>query len=160
MKKHIKYALSRYSLWFSRLAMIIGVIAIIQIQQTVAIITVIVCILLAFVIPFLESFIKKEFEMKVVGNSRVTLSFGDLFNEDCFVITTNRNFDVNPTGEYIAEESLLGKFVKKFYNNRISELEKKIREQLSTDDANRIKRENFGKAVKIIANDKIIYLLA
>ena len=108
MNNHFKYALSKYTYWFTGFATIIGVIAIVPVCTPIAIAIVIACFILPLIIPLIVSYIKNEFRIKTIGHSRVTVAFGDLFDEECFVITTNRNFDVNPDGKYVgsAEKAL------------------------------------------------------
>lgn len=116
---------------------------------------------MAFLVPLLESIFRRKFKLKTIGKSSISFEFSDLFCEECFVITTNRYFDVNPTGDYIAEDSLLGKFVLKYFPNNISDLEKLIKAELekikyrSKDD-----KYDYGTWIKIKVDNKIIYFLA
>ena len=160
MKNHIRYALSRYSNWFSWLATIIGLIAIFPLNRLWAILIVVTCVTLAFIIPFVISIIKRDFSIKTVGNSKVTVHFGDIFEEECFVITTNRYFDVDSSEEHISEASLLGLFVDKFYHNNIAELKNVIREKITIDAEGHIKPVPYGKTVFFQKDEKIIYLMA
>ncbi|MBD5142954.1 MAG: hypothetical protein HDT22_04990 [Ruminococcus sp.] len=156
---HIKYAFSKFSFWFSWFATIIGVVTILDLSKLVRIIIVLGCFLFSFIIPFISSFIKKNFEIHTIGKSKVALSFGDLFDEECFLVTTNLYFDVNPTGEYISEDSLLGNFVRKFFPNNVAELEEKIRCELQKHE-NNITPTNYGKTIRINLDEKIIYFMA
>lgn len=160
MMNHIKYAFSKWSFWFSILATVIGVIAIFPLCKCMAIIVIIFCFASAFVIPFIGSFVKNNFKIKTVGKSNITFTFGNLFDEECFVVTTNRYFDVNPTGEYIAEGSLVGKFVNKYFHDNITELEEMIKEKLSKDENNNIMPSEYGESIKVLFNGKIVYFLA
>jgi len=118
------------------------------------------CVLLSFLIPFLSSLGKKSYNIKTIGNSKVSVEFGDLFDEDCFVVTTTRNFDVDPTGEFISETSLLGAFVHKFYRENVADLENEIRQKLQLDHNSSIKPMNFGDSVSITNDNKLVYLMA
>ena len=160
MMNYIKYAISQYLHWLGIFATVLGVVAILPLSQCIAIFIVISCGLLAFIIPFLESIFRYEFKLKTIGKSNVSLKFGDLFNEECFVITTNRYFDVDPTGEYISKDSLLGRFVEKYFNNNVSELENLINLELSKIKNNNIEKFDYGTCIKINYNEKIIYFLA
>ena len=161
MKKCSKYAFSQYLYWLGLFATVLGVVALLSIGQCLSRIIVVSCFVLAFIIPFLEAVFKNKFKLKTVGKSNITFKFGDLFNEECFVITTNRNFDVNPTGEYISEDSLIGEFVEKFFPDNVSELEGLIREQL-----NKINNHNdtgiyeYGTCIKISLGRKVVYFMA
>lgn len=159
MMNHIKYALSKYSFWLSLFATVIGIIAIFPICKYMAIIVIFSCFTLAFIIPFIVSFVKRNFKVKSIGKSNITFTFGDLFDEECFVITTNRYFDVNPTGEYIAEDSLLGKFAKKYFQDNVSELEKLINEKLA-ETHNDSAPFQYGTNVKIQFKGRTIYFMA
>lgn len=159
IKNHIKYAISRYSIWLSVCATIIGIVAIIPICNQLAIIIVIFCFVLPFLIPLIASYLTKEFTIKTIGNAKVSTFFGDLNDEDYVVITTNRYYDINPTGEYISEDSLLGMFVQKFCNN-ISELEESLKAHLERDANNNIIPAQYGEYVKKEISGKTVYFLA
>lgn len=157
---YIKYAFSRYSNWFSAFATIIGVIAIFPLCKPLAILVIIVCVLGAFIIPLLISLIKKDFSIKVIGNSKVSVHFGDLLEEDCFLITTNRNFDVDPDGKFISESSLLGLFVNNFFRDNIDEIKQIVKDNLELDDEGKVKLVPYGKTILFRKNEKTIYLMA
>ena len=160
MNNHFKYALSKYTYWFTGFATIIGVIAIVPVCTPIAISIVIACFLLPFIIPLVISYTKKEFRIKTIGYSRVTVAFGDLFEEDCFVITTNRNFDVKPDGKYVAEKSVLGLFVQRFFQNDTKELEKLISSQLLLNENGDIIPEQYGKTINVSIQNKLVYFMA
>ncbi len=162
MIHHIKYALSKYTDWFSGLATFIGVIAIFPLEKWLAIMVICCCCTLAFLIPFISSFTKKNFQIKTIGNSDVTVQFGDIFVEECFMVTTNRHFDVDPNEGFIAESSLLGAFVNKFYHNNIGELKQTIRNNsnIILDSNNNIMPTSYGKTILFQKDGKLIYLMA
>lgn len=161
MMNHIKYAKNKYWNWFGKLATVMGIIAVFPLCRIMAIIIVACCFVLAFIIPFIASFIKRTFKIKTIGKSNVTFGFGNLFDEECFVVTTNRYFDVNPTGEYIATNSLLAEFVRRFFPKNVTQLEKKIKEKLLKDeDENIVLPCEYGYSVKIQHKEKLIYFLA
>ena len=97
---HIKYACHRYSYWLSWLSVLIGIVAIIPFPEqcpiVVPIVIVISCFILAFIIPFVGSFVKNEYSIVTIGKSNISLRFGSIFEQECFAVTTNRNFDVIP----------------------------------------------------------------
>lgn len=161
---HFKYACHRYSFWLSWLSVLIGIVAIIPFpeQWSVAgpIITVLICFLSAFLIPFIGAFFKKEYSIATIGKSTISLRFGSLFEQECFVVTTNRNFDVTPDAHYISSTSLLAKFVDAFYPNDITSLKNEIASQLGTNNDGSIKRQQYGKTIQINKESKIIYLMA
>lgn len=160
MNNHFKYALSKYTYWFTGFATIICVIAIVPVCTPIAISIVIACFILPLIIPLIVSYIKNEFRIKTIGHSRVTVAFGDLFDEECFVITTNRNFDINPDGKYVAENSVLGLFVQRFFPNDIDELEKLISSQLSLNENGDIIPEKYGKTINVSIHNKLVYFMA
>lgn len=158
---HIIYAKNEYWGWFGKLATVIGVIAIFPLCRCMAIIIIALCFTFAFIIPFVTAVVKHNFKIKTMNKSDITFRFGDLFDEECFVVTTNCYFDVNPTGEYIAEDSLLAEFVRKFFPNNVAQLEQMIKEKLHKDeDDNIILPSDYGTSVKIQYSGKLIYLLA
>ena len=161
MMNHIIYAKDEYWGWFGKLATVIGIIAIFPLCRCMTIIVIALCFIFAFIIPFVIAFVKQNFKIKTMDKSNVTFRFGDLFDEECFVVTTTRYFDVNPTGEYIAENSLVGEFVRKFFPSNVTQLEEMLKEKLPKDeDNNIILPSDYGATVKIQYSGKIIYFLA
>lgn len=161
MKNHIIYAKDEYWGWFGKLATVIGIIAIFPLCRCMAIIVIAFCFAFAFIIPFVTALVKRNFKIKTMNKSKISFRFGDLFDEECFVVTTNRYFDVNPTGDYIAENSLLAEFVRKFFPNNVTQLEQMIKEKLPKDeDNNIILPSDYGASVKIQYSGKLIYFLA
>ena len=161
MKNHIIYAKDEYWGWFGKLATVIGIIAIFPLCRCMAIIVIAFCFAFAFIIPFVTALVKRNFKIKTMNKSNISFRFGDLFDEECFVVTTNRYFDVNPTGDYIAENSLLAEFVRKLFPNNVTQLEQMIKEKLPKDeDNNIILPSDYGASVKIQYSGKLIYFLA
>ena len=161
MKNYIKYAFSKYLYWLGIFGLILGVVAIVDIKECIAICIVVSILVLSFFIPFLEAIFRREFKLETIGKSNISLKFGDLFNEECFVITTNLYFDVDPTGEYISKNSLLGSFVEKYFHNNVLELENLINLELSRiKDDDSVEKFDYGTWIKINYNEKIIYFLA
>lgn len=160
MINHFKYARSRFPYWFSGFAVVIGVLELIQICLQFAITIILSSIVLSFLIPLLVSFGRKEFRIKTLGHSKVTVAFGDLFDEECFVVTTNRYFDIIPDGNYITEDSVLGDFVNRFFYNNTNELKDIISSLLPFDENKNIKRVPYGKTISFKYNDKIVYFMA
>lgn len=159
MSYHIKYAVSRYPVWLSVFATVIGIVAILPICKNIAVIVVILCFALPFLFPFLGSFSKKNFIIKTLGKSKISLAFDDLFNEDYIVITTNRYYDINPTGKYISEDSILGMFVNRFCRNNVVELEESLKGHLARDSQNNIKPAQYGEYIKKEISGKTVYFL-
>lgn len=160
MKNHCYFAISRYPYWFSALATIVGVVCIFELCLCIKIILFCSCVILSFIIPYISSLCKKTYSIKTIGNSKVSVEFGDIFDEDCFVVTTTRNFDVDPTGEFISEISLLGAFVHKFYREKVADLEDTIRQTLQLEHNSSIKPMNFGDSISLTKDNKMVYLLA
>ncbi|MEA4847163.1 MAG: DUF6430 domain-containing protein [Clostridiaceae bacterium] len=159
MMCYIKYACLQYFTWLGYIAIIIGLVAVIPVDEEynyIALIVVIICFALAFVIPFLIAVKRCKFKIKTVGKSNVSFEFGNLLEERCFVITTNRYFDVNPTGEWIAPNSLLGIYANKYFPNDIERLEALI----DAEVGDRSVLYEYGKTIKIQHDGKIVYLLA
>ena len=161
---HFKYARHRYSYWLGWLSVLIGIVAIIPFPEqcpiTVPIAIVSFCFILAFIIPFVGSFVKTEYSIATIGKSNISLRFGSIFEQECFAVTTNRNFDVIPDETYISSTSLLAKFVNAFYPNDISSLINEIASKLETNNDGTIKRQQYGKTIQINKDSKIVYLMA
>lgn len=157
---HIKFALSSYTKWLTGFATILGVIAYYPPSKPVALGMIFLCFIGPFLIPLTISWIKKDFSIKTLGNSKVSVCFGDLFEEDCFLITTNRHFDVVPDDDLIAKSSLLGFFVKKFYGDDVDELKQTIKDHLELDDKDNIKLMPYGTTISFRKNEKLIYFMA
>ncbi len=158
MMSYIKYARSQYFTWLGYISVIIGVVAAVPFDEKynyIALIVVIACFAFAFVIPFIIAMKRRNFRIKTVGKSNISFEFGDLFEEKCFVITTNRHFDVNPTGEWIAPDSLLGIYANKYFHNDIKRLESLIYAEIGISRA----PHEYGKTIKIQHDDRIVYLL-
>ena len=161
---HIKYAWHRFPFWMSWISVIIGIVAIIpfpdqwSIFVPIGIVT--ICFLSAFIIPFCGSFLKKEYSIATIGKSSISLRFGSIFDQDCFVVTTNRNFDITPDDHYISRTSLLAKFIDTYYPNNVSSLISEITTQLGTNTDGTIKPQQYGKTIQINKDSKIIYLMA
>lgn len=103
----------------------------------------------------------KTFRLKTIGYSKVYFEFGDIFEKDCFVLTTNVYFDVDPSSDYIAENSLLGKYVQKYYKDNVEELKSLIVEELrqnSSDLSN--EKYSYGTCIRISSHEKLVYFLA
>lgn len=160
MKNHCLFAISKYPYWFSLFGTILGVISIVSTCPIINWCAVILCFILPFVIPFIITWIKKDFKIKTIGMSDVTVSFGDIFEEECFTVTTTRYFDVDPLSGYISETSLIGKFVERFYHNNTQELEEKLKKVLPLDENNNIKCANYGKTICFTKDAKTVYFMA
>lgn len=156
---YIKYAFSQYFTWIGYLSAIIGIIAIFPVDKCIAIIVIISCAVLAFIIPFAEAVFRNNFKLKTIGKSNISFTFGNLFKEKCFVLTSNLHFDVNPTGEYISEDSMLGKFVKEYFPNNVEELETCIFDKLTKKYNSCAAPYDYGTFIKISLKGKIIYFL-
>lgn len=158
----VRYACSQYFHWLGIFSLIISLIAIIPMDNRGILIGIVVAVLLlAFLVPLLESCCRRKFNLKTIGKSKVSLEFSDLFREECFVLTTNRYFDIDPTGKYIAENSLLGKFVSKYFSDNILELETLIKAELEKIKCpSKDGKYDYGTCIKIKVDNKIIYFLA
>ncbi len=159
MINHIKYAFSRYPFWITWFATIIGIVAIFQFNFIASVLIVLACFLLPFIIPFVASYKKDLFELKTLGKTNVSLIFGNMFDEECVVITTNNYFDINPTGEFISRESLIGNFVTEFCSDNITELELELKSNLQRDSSNQIIPADYGHYIKKTIAGKIVYFL-
>lgn len=161
LMNHIKYAVSQYLFWLGIFGILTGIISILlDDKDCLAIGIVIASLILSFFIPLIGSLFKCNFKIKTVGKSNISFRFGNLFDEECYVITTNRYFDVNPSGEYICEDSVIGKFVKEYFPNNVAELENLINAEVSKmQSGSNGKPFDYGTWVRINFNNKIIYFL-
>lgn len=159
MMSYIKYAFSQYFTWLGYIAVIIGLVAVIPFDEKynrIVLFIVLACFVLSFIIPFITAMVRRNFKILTVGRSDISFAFDDLFKEKCFVITTNRHYDVNPNGEWVSPDSLLGIYVNKYFHNDIRSLETLISAKLGSSVA----PYEYGKTIKIHHDDKIVYLLA
>ena len=160
MMHYIEFAKSKYSYWFTLLSAIISLIAIFPLNKCIALLIIILSLPFSFLIPLFYAKFKRRFKLKTIGKSDLTFRFGDLFDEDCFVVTTTRHFDVDPHDEnYTAVDSLVGHFVQRFFADNVEELKLQIEEQLR-NKFNRDKPFDYGDSIKIIVEGKIVYFLA
>ena len=103
----------------------------------------------------------KTFRLKTIGSSKVYFEFGDIFEKDCFVLTTNVYFDVDPSSDYIAKNSLLGKYFQKYYKDNVEELKSLIVEELRQNSFNLSNETySYGTCIRITSHEKLIYFLA
>lgn len=159
MMSYIKYACSQYFTWLGYIATVIGLVAVVPFDEKynyIALVIVITCFALAFIIPFIIAMVRCKFKLITVGKSEILFEFGDLFKEKCFVITTNRYFDVSPTGEWISPNSLLGIYVNKYFPNDTEQLVSLISAELGSNVA----PYEYGRTIKIKHDNKTVYLLA
>ncbi len=158
MMSYIKYACSQYFTWLGYIAAIIGLVAVVPFDEKynyIALLIVIASFALAFIIPFNIAMVRRNFKLITVGKSDISFEFGDLFEEKCFVITTNRHYDVSSIGEWIAPDSLLGIYINKYFPNGTQRLESLISAELGSSVA----PHKYGKTIKIQHDDKKVYLL-
>lgn len=159
---YIKYALSKYSNWFTILSTFISLIAIFPLDKCLAVWVILFCMIFSFLIPLGCAKFKRKFKLKTIGKSDLIFEFADLFDQDCFVITTTRYFDVNPyngADGYTANNSLVAEFVNRFFPNDVEHLESLIKEQLQNKFNNSIPLD-YGDSIKIYHENKTIYFLA
>jgi hypothetical protein len=162
MKKqtnHIKYTLSRYPYWFSGFSLVFGIITVISEKKEVNVALVIICVIFPFIIPFIGSITKKSFKLKTSGKTDISISFGDLFQEDCFVVTTNNYYDIVPDGNHIAPDSLLGMFINQYCSNNAQALDAELKSQLLHNSNNDIIPADYGDFYKKTIDGKIVYFL-
>ncbi|OON90378.1 MAG: hypothetical protein ATN34_01880 [Epulopiscium sp. Nele67-Bin002] len=161
MLRHFKYARSRYIHWlgiFSSISSTIcGIIGVFNI------IIVILPFVLAFIIPLLQSIYKKLFILQTTGNTDLYFKFTDLLEEDYIVITTTIYYDINPSDEYISEDSIVGKFVRKFFESNDEEIEilqQELQDTLQKNENNMPIAATYGEYIKKEVKGKIVYFLA
>lgn len=159
MINHIQYAWKRCQIWLGRIAVLYGLFEYLITDNCLRLGLSLLALSLSFIIPFIYSF-KNEFPVKVEGKSKVSLKFGNLFDEDCIVVTTTIYFDIQPTGEIISDESLLGHFVKKYCEDNGASLEKKLQGKLKKDKNCNFKPVEYGHFLKEEVGNKMVYFLA
>jgi hypothetical protein len=167
MIRYFKYASSQYLKWlgvFSTIASILCLLPI-PLKNSHKIAVVVGCFSVAFAITFIGALSRKKFKVKTISKSKISFTFGDLFKQKCFVLTTNRHFDVNPTGDWISPHSLIGLFVNRYFNDNIADLESLVQSQLSKiapgkKDSTGNLYWDYGTTIKINYQNKIIYFVA
>lgn len=72
---------------------------------------------------------KKKISIDIHPSFKVTIEFGDLFDRDhqgIFVIPVNEYFDTEMKDSLVTPSSVMGTFINKYWNDRVSELDGKI----------------------------------
>lgn len=72
---------------------------------------------------------KKKISIDIHPSFKVTIEFGDLFDRDhegIFVIPVNEYFDTELKDSLVTSSSVMGTFINKYWNDRVSELDDKI----------------------------------
>lgn len=158
---HLKYARKRYPSWFTQFVSVAGIISLIQPEFYQAVGIILICFIAPFLFPFAWSFIKNDFSISTIGKSEVKLTFGNLFHENYIVITTTRYYDINPTGNYIAESSVIGKFVREFLKDEanILEVEKSLKSHLKHQNGKVVPAEYGDCIVENIGGKKVYFLV-
>jgi hypothetical protein len=160
MRNHVKYAISRYPYWISIFSLILGIIAILPIEKCLAMVLVAICFSAPFLFPFVQSYVKTTFELKTSGKTDISFAFGDLFQEDCFVVTTNNYYDIIPDGNNISPDSLLGIYINNYCSNLDKQaLEAELKSHLQLNSSNEIIPANYGDYYTKTINGKIVYFL-
>ena len=158
MKNRIKYARLRFCHWITVFSTLLGIIACISFCFCTALILVIGCFLLAFIIPFIGAGVKKSFKIYTSGKTHVSLSFGDLFEEECFVVTTNLYFDIIPDeGKYISDGSVIGQYINSLDEEFRIQLQKDLKDELTNTVGD---HAEYGHVMKRHIDGKIVYFLA
>lgn len=94
------------------------------------------CILLIFLLGgiYIYQFLSANNLNKInleIRKEKVEIEFGDIFEEKGLkVIPFNEYFDTVVNSKIVSENSLNGKFIKKYFKENIVELDKKIEEEL------------------------------
>lgn len=82
---------------------------------------------------------KREICLELNPDLKVHIEFGDLFNhKGIIVIPVNEYFDTIVDDQIIAHKSIHGKFIDTYFKDRISELDNKIQQALSSIKENEI----------------------
>lgn len=158
MKNHVKYACSQYLSLLTIFASALTVLTCLSFSGITFQVLAIVCLFMPFLGPFLFSFCNKKFRIRTIGKSKVELIFGDLFVEECIVVTTNNCYDLNHNSDYIADTSVTGQFSLK-YRDDAKKCEEEFKSKLKTDKDNQLIPAEYGECLKKTINDKIVYFL-
>lgn len=155
---NFRYAKERYGSIFAILSGICGMICIAKIPLYIRIAMIIICFLLPLVLPLIESIIKKNFSIHTVGNSIVTFKFGNLFKEECIVLTSTRYFDVDPDNKIISENSVIGQYAIAYMNKYHKRLKDLVEAEIKEEEIQLPVK--YGDSIKLDIDGKIVYLLA
>lgn len=112
-----------------------------------------VLIICLFVIPVVYAFIcwnwRKSFSIPVVGEKRIKVLSGDLFKQKgILVIPVNSAFDTIVDNSIIAENTVHGLFINKFFKNNTNRLDLEIKQQLANSGITPVKQNKVGKCEK------------
>lgn len=117
-------------------------------------------ILFAFIYTIIWLYFNFMKKIKIdIDGSSVILKAGDLFEEKGLkVIPFNEYFDTKVDNKIIAEHSLNGIFINKYYSKSIQELDDYIIEKCDNEDIidRDIKRKNGGKEIKYKLSSTVI----
>lgn len=84
---------------------------------------------------------KKEINLNLSSELKLTISEGDIFSKKGVIcIPVNEFFDTHVGDGVISERSLHGRFINKFFKDRISELDSKINDQLKGTEYETLER--------------------
>lgn len=101
-----------------------------------------------------------------IRNNDVIIYYGDILeeNEGVKVITTDEYFDTEATQRLSSNNTLTAKYIKKFYEDNIEELDKEIEEQLKKieyiEDIERVKgkKKKYEPGTAVEVHDDTIFI--
>lgn len=129
-------------------------------------------IIMSFVISWCQVYCKKKkLTISINHRSNVNISYGDIFEKDgVIVIPVNDYFDTHLGDGIIAENTVHGKFIKKYFRNNVYELDTMINNALpisSSEENEERKRNNLkfkkyplGTCARIFYDNKVFLLIA
>ncbi|SHJ11565.1 hypothetical protein SAMN02745671_02721 [Anaerovibrio lipolyticus DSM 3074] len=110
-------------------------------------------IFLLFAMPVVYSLTswhcRKRFSIPVVGEKYINVLSGDLFNQKgIIVIPVNSAFDTIVDNRIIAESTVHGSFINKFFKNNTHRLDLEIKQQLANCGITPVKQNKAGNCEK------------
>lgn len=112
-----------------------------------------ILISLLFAVPVCYAVItwnlRKKFSISVVGEKSINVISGDLFKQKgIIVIPVNSAFDTIVDNRIVAENTVHGLFINKFFKNNINRLDSEIRQQLLKSNINPVHQNKASKSDK------------
>jgi hypothetical protein len=124
--------------------------------------------LLCVLFAFLKEMPKHKISLPISKKYNIDIYYGDILENDGVVIPFNEYFDTIVDREIISPSSLNGKFINKFFDGNLFELDQMIDNSLSdvsfeinqNRKSGKLKKYPLGTVCKIFVRNNVFYLVA
>lgn len=134
----------------------------------------IIIVLVIFIVSYLIAVIKVLFTnrktLKIGNGKKLIVSFKDIFDgKDIVVIPVNEYFDTLVDYDIISSNSIHGKFINKYFKNKVNELDTKIHNSLQKQNirydtvernVGKLKKYPLGSVAMVEESGKVYFLAA